>query len=282
MHTYPECFPCFVSQALRVAQMTETDPARVKMILDETSRLIPDMPLSRTPPHTASIMYRRIAGLTGVEDPFKEIKRQCTASALDLYPDLKQCVAKSRDPLLTALQAAVAGNIIDFGVESQFDLDKDLDALLDQPFSVCDYEEFKLELAAARQILYIGDNAGETVFDRLLIEVMGKQVTYVVREIPVINDATWEDAEAAGLTEVAEVISSGSTAPGNILPLCNNEFLQRYQEADLIISKGQGNYEGLSEENKNIFFLLKVKCRVIARHIGLPEGSIILKKQSMG
>ena len=262
--------------------MTETDPGRIKRILDETARLIPDMPLSRTPPHTASIMYRKIAKITGIDDPFKEIKRQCTTAALDLYRELKRRVVEADDPLLAALQAAVAGNIIDFGVENHFDLESDLESLLDQSFAVCHYEEFKRELAAARQILYIGDNAGETVFDRLLIETLGKPVTYVVREIPVINDATMEDAEAAGLPEVAEVISSGSTAPGNILPLCNREFLRRYEEADLIISKGQGNYEGLSEENKNIFFLLKVKCRVIARHIGIAEGSIILKKQSAG
>lgn len=282
MHTYPECIPCFVSQALRVANMTETDPVRVKHILDETVRLIPDIHMSRTPPHTASIMYRTISDITGVADPFKEIKRQCTATALDLYPRLKQWVAAAEDPLLAALQAAVAGNIIDFGVENHFDLEEDLDDLLNQSFAVCHYEEFKRELATARDILFIGDNAGETVFDRLLIETMEHPVTYVVRDVPIINDATLEDAEAAGLGEVATIISSGSTAPGNILPLCSREFLRRYDEADLIISKGQGNYEGLSEERKNIFFLLKVKCRVIARHIGIAEGSIILKKQSSG
>ena len=282
MNTYAECIPCFLSQASRVVKMTETDPVRIKRVLDEVALLVSDIPLTRTPPHTATIIYRKIAQMTGVEDPFKEIKRQCTEAALRFYPELKRRIATAEDPLLAALQAAVAGNIIDFGVKNHFNLDDDLETMLNQPFALCHYEELQQELAAAKRILYIGDNAGETVFDRLLIEALGKPVTYVVRERPIINDATIEDAKAAGLHNIAELISSGCPAPGTILPLCSEAFLRRYQEADLIISKGQGNYEGLSEEDQNIFFLLKVKCTVIARHIGISEGAIILKKQRMG
>ncbi len=259
--------------------MIDCTTDQVKRLLDEVALMIPDIPLSRTPPHTASLIYRKIAGITGVADPFAAVKKQCTEAALRMYPRLREKIASAKDPLFTALQTAVAGNIIDFGVETHFDLEEDLDSMMNQQFTLCHYDDFKQELANAERILYIGDNAGETVFDRLLIETMAKPVTYVVRHEPIINDATLEDARAAGLHGVAELLSSGSPAPGNILPLCSDEFFVHYRQADLIISKGQGNYEGLSEEDRSIFFLLKVKCKVIARHIGIAEGSTILKKQ---
>jgi uncharacterized protein with ATP-grasp and redox domains len=158
-----------------------------------------------------------------------------------------------------------------------FDLEKDLESIIDQRFAIDHYGLFKTALSQARDVLYIADNAGETVFDRVLIEELGKPVTYVVREQPVINDALRDDAVAAGIDKVATIISSGSDAPGNILPLCSDKFLKIYEASDFIISKGQGNFEGLSEENRPIFFLLKTKCRVIADHIKVDKGSIVLK-----
>jgi uncharacterized protein with ATP-grasp and redox domains len=216
--------------------------------------------------------------LTGIEDPFKEAKAQCTHQALSLYPALKDKVAESTDRLMTAIRVAIAGNVIDFGSNVAFDLDKDVQTILTQEFAINHYEDFRAELAKAKKILYIADNAGECVFDRILIEEIGKPVVYVVREKPIINDAVLEDALAAGIGDVAEIISSGTDAPGNILPLCSEKFLEVYREADFIISKGQGNYEGLSEEDRPIFFLLKAKCAVIAKHIGVTQGSIVLMR----
>ena len=125
--------------------------------------------------------------------------------------------------------------------------------------------------------LYLGDNAGESVFDKLLIETINKPVFYATREVPVINDVIIDDAIASGLNSVAEIISSGSPAPGIILPLCSDEFLSVFQKADMIISKGQGNYEGLSDADRNIFFLLKAKCPVIAKDLNVNVNDIILK-----
>jgi uncharacterized protein with ATP-grasp and redox domains len=134
-------------------------------------------------------------------------------------------------------------------------------------------------VAGADRILYLCDNAGEIVFDRLLIEVLpSEKITAVVRGTPVINDATLEDARATGLTEVVRVMDNGSDAPGTLLETCSPAFRDCFAAADLIIAKGQGNFETLSEtRGKRIFFLLKVKCPLIARDIGEPTGRLVVK-----
>ena len=154
---------------------------------------------------------------------------------------------------------------------------EDLEKILVQEFAIFDFEEFKFQLENAESILYLSDNAGESVFDKFLIEEMGKSVTYVVHDIPVINDVTFEDAISSRLDDVAEIISSGSSVPETILNLCSDAFLERFNNADMIISKGQGNYEGLSNVARPVFFLLKAKCAVIARNLRVKENDIVLK-----
>jgi hypothetical protein len=144
-------------------------------------------------------------------------------------------------------------------------------------FTICNYSEFVDCLNKTDNILFIGDNAGECVFDRILIEEMNKPTVYVVRDIPVINDATYDDAVQAGIDKVATIMSSGTKAPGTVLKTCSDDFRAFYNSSSFIISKGQGNYEGLSSEKKPVFFLLKAKCHVIADDIGVEEGNIILK-----
>ncbi len=179
--------------------------------------------------------------------------------------------------MLAAIRMAIAGNTIDWGPERPFDIEQEVIDSLVSDFAVCDYNRFKRYLGDASEILYLGDNAGEAVFDRILIEEMKKPATFVVREMPVINDITFWDALAAGLDEVAGLVSSGVDAPGTLLESCSADFKRIYDNSDLIISKGQGNYEALSDEKRPIFFLLKVKCRVIARDIGVAEGGMVLK-----
>ncbi len=125
-------------------------------------------------------------------------------------------------------------------------------------------------------MLIIGDNAGETIFDKVLIEeLLNLEIIYAVRSGPIINDATIEDVELAGLNRQVRLISTGCDAPGVIRTECSQEFLKIFDEADIVISKGQGNYETLSEEEREIFFLLKVKCPVIAKHIGVDSGDYV-------
>lgn len=277
MKTYLDCLPCFMSQALRAGRMATKDEKKIKELLDSVGCLIKDIPMDNTPPETGDLIYQKVREITGVEDPYKKIKESNIYEALALYPKLKQVVNNSDNRLLTAIRIAIAGNVIDFGVGKEFSIIEDVEKILVQEFAIFDFKEFIYQLEKAKSILYLGDNAGESVFDKILIEEMGKPVTYVVRDVPVINDVTVEDAISSGLDDVAEIISSGSSAPGTILNLCNDAFLTRFNHADMIISKGQGNYEGLSNVDRSVFFLLKAKCYVIANNLNVKENDIVLK-----
>lgn len=281
MKTYIDCLPCFMGQALRAGRIATKDENLIKTLLDDVGCMIKDIPMDNTPPEMGKLIYQRVREITGVEDPYKKIKESNIKEALDLYPELKQIVKNSPDKLLTAIRIAIAGNTIDLGLDREFNILEDINKILKQDFAIFDFEKFTSQLKKAKSILYIGDNAGETVFDKILIEELGKPVTYVVRDIPIINDATLEDAINSGLDEVAEIISSGTTAPGTILKLCNNDFLQRFNNAELIISKGQGNYEGLSNVQRSVFFLLIAKCHVIANDLKVKQNDIILKAHSV-
>ncbi len=277
MKTYLECIPCFFGQALRAGRASTDDEAKIKRLLDELGAKLSDISLDSTPPETGRLLHRMVREITGNPDPFREIKHRCTEQALTLYPSMKQTIQQSGDRLLAAIRMAVAGNIIDFGASANFDVEQTIEETLTKEFAIFDYRAFKAALDRTDRILYIGDNAGETVFDRLLIEEMGKPVTYAVRGVPVINDAVIEDAVQAGLDKVATVVSSGTDAPGTILKTCSPEFRRLVAESDLIIAKGQGNFEALSGEDLPIFFILKIKCRIIAKDLGLERGDIILK-----
>jgi len=276
MRTYLDCFPCFLNQALRAARIATDDEKMIKRVLDEVGMMLKDIPLDSTPPESGRLIYRKVSEVTGSLDPYREIKKESTQKALSLYPYLKSRVENSSDRLLTAIRIASAGNIIDFGAYKNFNLSREVDEVLEKDFEVFEYIKFKHGLDKAHEILYLGDNAGECVFDRILIEETKKPVTYVVRDAPIINDATYEDAVEAGIDGVATIISSGTDAPGTILQTCSAEFKKMYHNSNFIISKGQGNYEALSNEMGPIFFLLKVKCKIIADNFGVDEGDIVL------
>lgn len=277
MRTYLDCIPCFFNQALRAGRIATGDENKLKKLLDEIGTMLRDIPLENTPPETGMLIYEKVREITGVFDPYNELKRASTEKALALYPSLKNKVEKSNDKLLTAIRIAIAGNVIDFGVNRNFNIEEEIDKVHKKDFAIFDYDKFKAYLDKTDEILYIGDNAGESVFDRILIEEMKKPTIYVVREIPVINDVTYKDAVQAGIDKVASILSSGTSAPGTVLETCNAEFREVYKDSKFVIGKGQGNYEGLSDEKHTIFFLLKAKCWVIANDIGVNEGDIVLK-----
>jgi len=266
-----------MSQALRAGRMATNDEVKIKKLLDNVGAMMKDIRLESIPPETGDAIYKEVSKITGVADPYKKVKESNIQEALSLYPELKEIIRKSDNKLLTAIRIAIAGNVIDLGVDKEFNIVEDVKEILQQEFGIFDFEEFKEHLEKANKILYIGDNAGESVFDKILIEELGKPATYVVRDIPVINDVTFQDAVDSGIDEVAEIISSGSSAPAVILELCNENFLEKFSVSDMVISKGQGNYEGLSNVDRSLFFLLKAKCHVIANDLNVKENDIILK-----
>lgn len=277
MKTYLECIPCFFKQALIASQIAGADEVTQKKVLDKLSQMIPDFSLEQKPPEMGKDIYALVRDVTGNPDPFKEIKYRFNKIALNLYPNLKKKVKESKDPLLTAIRLSIAGNVIDYGTPNSFNVDDEINDILKKDFAIFDYEKFKNALANTSQILYLADNAGEVVFDKILIEELNKEIIYVVRDKPIINDALIEDALFCGMDKIAKVISSGSDAPGTILEYCSKDFLEIYKNSKLIISKGQGNFEALSEETKPLFFLFKAKCYCSAKDVGCNIGDIILK-----
>jgi len=279
VRTYLDCYPCFLNQALRAARIATDDEAKIKRVLDEVGMMLKEIPLDSTPPESGRLIYRKISEITENIDPYRKIKKESTEKALSLYPYLKSRVVASNDRLLMAIRIAIAGNVIDFGANWGFDWDTEVADTLEKEFALFDYDKFREKLDTAQKIVYLGDNAGECVFDKILIEEMKKPVVYVVRGAPIINDATRADAVQAGIDKVATIVSSGTDAPGTILDTCSTEFKALFHNSDFIISKGQGNYEALSHTSASrlIFFLLKVKCRVLARNIGVEEGGIVIQ-----
>ena len=178
------------------------------------------------------------------------------------------------------MRIAIAGNIIDYGVGDSFDLEQTLERVLEHPFAVDGLAELHRALAMVDSVLYLADNAGETVFDSVLIGLINRPVTYVVKAGPIVNDATRKDALAAGLGRLVEIVDNGSDAPGTVLTQCSTEFLRRFEQAPSIIAKGQGNYETLSESPAPVFFLLQAKCDIVARDLGVGTGSIVVKAPS--
>lgn len=279
MNSYLDCIPCFVRQALDAARMATDDPAAHEQMLRDVLRLTADMDLSDSPPVIGQTIHRRLRELTGIADPYAGVKKRFNQMALDMLPELRARVAAAKDPFAAAVRLAITGNIIDFGPKGNT-TEEDVYEAIAHAFSEPlhgDLSVFHDAVEHADTILYLADNAGEIVFDRVLVEhLLPKRVTLAVRGAPVINDATLEDAEKVGLTELAEVIDNGSDGPGAILSDCSPAFIDRFRTADLVIAKGQGNFETLSEEAGPLFFLFKAKCPVIAAHAGVPLGAQVL------
>ena len=272
-----ECLPCMVQQAVRTAQMTGAgDPeALYRRIFEHMSR----MDLSRTNPELIGENFRIIKEHLGSEDPYRETKL--------LYDRRFMAWLEGNEARIPTVKAAVmyaaAANIIDFNpihqdVEGQ--IERQLAEVSESRFARLDTDRLMADLAGAKTLLYLGDNCGEICFDKLLIRRIREafpalKVFYGVRGEPVVNDATLEDARLVGMEEAAQVIDNGDGSLGTVLSRVSPAFHSVWDSADVVIAKGQGNYESLCEESKTMYFLMTVKCAVIARMTGLRQGSLV-------
>jgi len=280
-----ECIPCFVRQAAEAVEMSGIDDRRREQLLRRLLHAIADADWDVMPVAITQRLNRMVRAETGQADPYRPLKDRMNRTALGLLPALADLAHRHQRPREAAVRLAIAGNLLDAGSKLRLapeDLPARLNGIWDMPLvgSVAD-----LFRAAddARHILYLADNAGEIVFDRLLIEALPIQkITVAVRGAPVINDATLEDAETAGIANIVSVISNGSDAPGTLVEECSQEFRDVFNRADLILAKGQGNYETLSDTHKDVFFLLTVKCPLIAADIGAPVGALVVKRTLTG
>lgn len=293
MKTYPECIPCLLKQALSVARTAALDDEKQYGALQELSRtFFNDFDRTRSPPEFAVTVHSCLTSLSGIADPYAEVKERSNREALAALPQAKKLLLQSSNPLKDAVLLSIAGNIIDFGIHEHIDIAGEISSILTgekerishSTGDLFEYDLFFTRLKTAKSILFLGDNAGEIVFDRLLIEEIlrqypTKKISFAVRDSPIINDATIEDGRRVSLENVSELISSGCRLPGTVLAEAHELFLTRFNEADLIISKGQGNFESLADRShKEVFFLFMAKCRVITDYLGCKERDIILTR----
>jgi len=279
MKVYPDCFPCFFRQSTIAFDQAGLEKAEQNELLRDIACVIGEAELSGSPAHVTTHIHRLIRSRTGV-DPFGEVKRLYNDKALQMYDRLKEQVRSSPDPLLTASRLAIAGNIIDFGIFTAIDIEGTVERALEEEIAIDDFSYMSSVLGKPKNVLYLLDNAGEIVFDRLLIETLlelGSSVTAVVKGGAVLNDALMDDAVQIGLDNICTVIDNGSDAVGTILEWCPDTFTKVFHSAQVLISKGQGNFETLMHEKRpDLFFLFQAKCDVVSRHLGLEKGDMIL------
>ena len=280
MNTFLECVPCLIRQAYTVASKNVSDDETRVKIMREALLAASELDFEKSPPVLSQKIQEIINKYTGGIDAYKEIKINSDKVALRLLDELHEKISCSECKFETAIRLAIAGNIIDFGVTSHVS-DETIETVINESLSsklaIDNVKLLQQEIKKADNIFYLLDNAGEIVFDKLLIEQLPlEKVTAVVRGKPILNDVTMEDAELAGLTEIVKVIDNGTNAPGTVLELCSEDFVEKFAKADLIIAKGQGNFETLNHIDKNIFFLLKAKCNVVARELNCNVGDLII------
>jgi len=259
----------------------------MRELLNNLSKIDYDL----SPAYNSDIAYSISRGLAGIKDPYYKLKKECNKLALQIYPRLKEIVKSAPDGLYAGAKIAVEGNIIDLGIsknkDNSMDVEKIIDDIKNMPLAVDDFDKFRKSLGEATNILYIGDNAGELVFDKIFIEELlklDKNIVFSVKSGPIVNDATMEDVEEVDLCSLVKVIETGNNNIGVNFSHISKEFLEEFRKADLIISKGQGNFETLDSINANTFFILKAKCRVIARKLGVNylDVAIIKRKPEWG
>jgi damage-control phosphatase, subfamily I len=285
MKFQPQCIDCSKKQAERIygigvaAQGKPRDPSVQQRLLKKVEVGLAVMDCSLSPAELSLFAIRAAAEASGCSDPFSEIKKATNQQALLLLSSLRSKVRDAPDPVLTACQLSACGNIIDLGIQESFDIHRTIETVLQDGFAIDESSLFIKEIEAITlsgdaSLLYLCDNAGEIVFDRLFIETLleaypGLQITAVVRKYPVLNDATMDDAIEVGLTDVVPVIDNGSDGLGTMLSTISKNCRDLFENSDIVLAKGQANFETLSDETKSIYFVLQAKCEVIAEALGV-------------
>lgn len=283
MRARVECIPCYLRQAISAMNKAGvTNEEQQVKVLYGLMKVIPTFDISTTSAENSTYVLQYVSKTLGIRDPFLKAKKEANQLAMAMIEGVRERIARSESPLFTAIRAAVAGNIVDLGIMDSYDLDGTLEDAFRSDFAICDLEEFEELIKRGGEVLYIGDNTGEIVFDRLLVEELRKRglsVTFAVKGEPILNDATMEDAIEVGMDKVARVISNGNGFLGTMLNHCSKEFLKALEEAHIVIAKGQANYEsleGTAIAGDKTFFLLKMKCPLVAETVpGTKVGDMV-------
>ena len=283
MNIDEDCVSCIINQSVKVADAINADDELSQTLTDSVTEMSKNFSFANNPPEIAADVYEKMALIAQKSDLYDEVKELSTQKALSFVPFLEEKLKNSNDKLLTATKIAVAGNVIDLAAAVEFDLEEELLKIFDTEFAHNDFLKMEKELVKAKNVVVLGDNVGEHIFDYMFVETLIKlypnaTYTYMVRGNPIINDVTMKEAKEAGFHKLCNLQNSGVNTPGFTYSRANSESQELFDEADIVISKGMGNYECLSDSHRNnICFLLKVKCSVVASSLGNEIGDIICK-----
>ena len=280
MRLLSECYACALRQTLSAARLVASDDSFHHRCLQEAARILTRARMDMTPPEVGEEIYRMVREFSGEDDPFRGQKMRQNQVVEALLPWLREAVASAPDPLLMAVRLSIAGNAVDPGAQESFDLERSVMEAVGEEAGLEAYPALRERMAGAKSVLFTADNCGEIVFDRVLLETMldafDMEVVLAVRGAPIINDATEVEAREAGMDGLCEIISSGMEMPGTLLPRTTERFREEFSSADLVISKGQGNWETLEESDREIFFLFQAKCTAVARVNDCRVGQALL------
>lgn len=280
MKTFLDCIPCQMRQSLQAVRQISDDDVLAEQVLRASLKLAAEVDYDQPPAVIGRQIHALIRELTNNPDPYKSIKEKANSNALRAVPIAKKKIEKAVDPFEAGLRFAIAGNILDFALYGGWDdqrFQSSLDDALTKKINQQEVANLQQLINDAENILYLADNAGESVFDRLFIEQFHhSQITYAVKGYPVINDALYEDAVIAGLDKFARIVDNGTDAAGTVLSLCSKEFLEEFEKADLVIAKGQANYETLCDAPRLVYFLTQIKCPTIARDLQGEVGDWVI------
>ena len=289
MKIQPECIPCLMKRCLYEIELVNKDITLSKEVLIKAMEtLVKEFDSNKCSATIATRVHKVVYDGLGVKDLYKEVKRRSNEVALSLIPKIEERIKRSKDPLKSAIISAIIGNTLDFGIEGGSrdpnDLVRAFDSYFKEGLGYSDYDIFREILSKAKKALFIADNCGEIVFDRILCREIKRfypdvELILVVRGEPILSDATREDAKMLKFEEVVDgILDTGTFAVGLDLDNIPKELQKNLQEADIVICKGMANYEVFSELNyKPIAYLLRTKCNAVARSMGLKSGINALK-----
>jgi len=270
----PDCIACLFNQSLKVSKLLELDDTTCKKVFDSTAQILIDHDMTCTPPQIAKEIYQAISDITGEKDPVALSKERATQEAMKVDTSFIQTIHD-------AIKLAVIGNVIDFGAQNQFDLSEMMQNHFHQAFGIDDFHTFESELKEAKEMVVIGDNVGEHIFDKVLIETIKKsydiEIHYFVRGKPIINDMTLKEAQI--LSDCTHIVDTGVETPGYDLREANDASREIFDRADIVLAKGMGNFESLYQSaERPVYFLFIVKCNVVAQAIGREIKELIFKR----
>ena len=274
-----DCIPCIINNFVQLLKKDDIPETIREPALRRLLTFLAQADYRQSPPVLGRDIHRMIRQELNNPDPYRDVKTRYNKMLLDLYPKFEAMVNRAEDSFDTAMRLAIAGNVIDFGSQHQLDIFETIDRVMEAQLAIDDSQLLKTDLAAANHLLYIGDNCGEIVLDKLFLSHIDvEHITFVVRDGPVINDITMEDARMVGIDQIADIITTGDDSPGAVWETASDQFKRIFYAADVIISKGQGNLEGLLDIPGNIYFLFVSKCDLIANEIGVQRGDFVVKR----